>query len=88
MSATREWPTACVDSNCSILQLLNGEIFDFSSPSLKLCSLAVFFLVEVVYKVLYSESGLRLSEHSDIQTLCLGPCVYAYVNIKPRLSNS
>ena len=29
MTATREWPPACVDSNCSNQQMLEGEIFDF-----------------------------------------------------------
>ena len=30
-------------------------------------------------------SEFRLSEHSIIQTLHLGPCIYAYVNKQPRL---
>ena len=31
-------------------------------------------------------SELWLSERSIIQALCLGPCVYAYVDKQPRLS--
>ena len=39
-TATREWPPACVDSNCSNQQLFECEIFDvFSGQSWELYSL-------------------------------------------------
>ena len=46
-TATREWPPACFDSNCSNMQLLKGEIFVFY------CSLfeAIFHGLGAVYTV-------------------------------------
>ena len=38
-----------------------------------------------MYTVKPQLSELRLSEHSIIQTLCLGPCAYAYVVNKQHL---
>ena len=44
-TATKEWPPVFVHSNCSNLQLSEGEIYDFCSPSFEV----VFLGLGVVY---------------------------------------